>query len=137
MDHAVDENEIKVQRDICAVLHSAFMLRDRIGPKAHKALLMNNEKKLAAELSSTASQQNIQQHVPMPIVQPPPSMSMMQVPYFQPPPQFFPHQQPLMGIPPVFQQPMQMPPSYPPNMPLPTQQQQPQQHPHHQFYSTR
>ena len=98
---------------------------------------MSNEKKLSAELSNaTLSQPPIQHSVLMPIIhgQPQPQMPMMQIPYFPPPPQFYPQQQPHMGMAqqgfaPGFQQSMQMQ-NFPPNIP----QQHPQQQ-QNQYYN--
>ena len=53
-----------MQRNVCSVLHSAFILRDKVGRKAHVALLRSNEKKLAKELAAipAPTQASMQHH---------------------------------------------------------------------------
>mmetsp|Transcript_9382 Transcript_9382/g.13911 ORF Transcript_9382/g.13911 Transcript_9382/m.13911 type:complete len:565 (+) Transcript_9382:10-1704(+) len=53
---SVDDMDISIQRNVCSVLHSAFILRDKVGRKAHIALLRSNEKKLAKELTEIPAQ---------------------------------------------------------------------------------
>lgn len=88
IDITIDENELRTQRNICSVLHSAFILRGKVGVKAHIALLQNNESKLSSELSSSTE----------PVMQQP---MMMQGQQFFHAPQQVPFYPPAQGFPPM------------------------------------
>jgi hypothetical protein len=51
----VDEATIIFQAKICSVLHSAFVVRGKVGEVAHRALLMKLEERLRKEASPKAS----------------------------------------------------------------------------------
>jgi len=98
----VVESTLEQQAKICAYLHAAFYLRNRIGPEPHLALLAAQAKRLEEQFA---------QEFANPPPPPPPPMQQQQ----QPPPP--PPQQGLYGNGP--------PPSYPPYNPQQQQQQQP------------
>lgn len=52
---SVDEATILFQSKICSVLHSAFVVRGKVGEVAHRALLMKLEERLRKEVSPKAS----------------------------------------------------------------------------------
>jgi hypothetical protein len=51
----VDEATVLFQAKICSVLHSAFVVRGKVGEVAHRALLMKLEERLRKEVSPKAS----------------------------------------------------------------------------------
>lgn len=145
MDVTIDENGLAKQRKVCALLHSAVIVREKVGSKAHTALLLNNEGKLKAEVANLPNEQQLP---PMQVIPGQPQQSW--VPpgsYFQPQQQFFPQQQPqppMMNMPPPVFPP---PPPPPPPPPVLHQQQlqvqgyvpnvQSQQQQHQSFYPMR
>mmetsp|Transcript_13659 Transcript_13659/g.37758 ORF Transcript_13659/g.37758 Transcript_13659/m.37758 type:complete len:551 (+) Transcript_13659:251-1903(+) len=114
----VDESTLELQAKICSYLHSAFFLRNRIGPDPHLALLAAQAKRLQEQL-----EQERLAAPPLPPPPPPPAAAPAFGSSGMPPPMAYgaynPQQQQQggYGVPPP-------PPSYPPYV---SQQQQQQQ----------
>jgi hypothetical protein len=87
----IDSSTILVQSKICSVLHSAFVLRGKVGEVAHRALLMKLEERLSKEASSKINKEPsgfippatlpsaVMPHgmTLMPVVGPPPAMTVV------------------------------------------------------------
>lgn len=110
-----DARTIHIQANICAFLHSAFYLRNRIGEKSHITMLTAQESKLTT-----------QKLVPMPLPQaetlPPPPAFFMPPP---PPPPIALSQPIYAGQQPVYASHQSVPSQFPPPPPTYFQNQYP------------
>jgi len=87
---SVDHDVIMSQARVCAVLHSAFYVRNKVGEDAHVKPLKKLEVDLMEQLQQEQEQISKQQQQQLPPQQPPPYMHVHNT--MQPPPNSYPQQ---------------------------------------------